>query len=159
LQKGLNHSLKAIRLYTDPILSKPCELVRDFTGLEPLILEMFEIMEANNAVGLAANQIGINKQICVMHLENKTKKVLAINPRIIRYTKEKNKQLEGCLSCPGAAVVVKRYTGVDVELQNILGEKLQLRFTNFDARVVQHEINHLNGRLISDPLKKYTKLL
>ena len=138
-----------VHLYLDPILSTICEPVTDFTGLEELAASMLLTMEKSNGIGLAANQVGINKQIVVMNLENRTKKMVVVNPRILCYTKEKDSKTEGCLSCPGISVKVKRWLGVDVAFQNILGEKLQYRFTDYDSRIFQHEWDHLNGVNIS----------
>jgi peptide deformylase len=81
-----------------------------------------------------------------------------INPIIIGRTKEKDKKMEGCLSAPGVSVLMKRHLGVDVECQNLQGEKIQYRFTNYDARVLQHEWDHLNGRCIAHKLANYAKI-
>lgn len=148
--------LLPIRLYTDPLLSTTCATVTDFTDpkLEELVQNMVETMLANNGVGLAANQVGIPQQLAILYVENKTKIMTIINPVIIGLSKEKDKRYEGCLSCPGATVPVKRHLGVKLECQNLQGEKVQYEFTNFDARILQHEFKHLQGITIAhDTLK------
>lgn len=146
-----------IRLFTDPILHRPCELVTDFSNLEQLVQDMLLTMSLNRGIGLAANQVGISKQICVMHLENKTKLLGLVNPKILRYSKEKDEQIEGCLSAPGISVKVKRPKLVEIEAQTLTGEKVQYRFDGFDARIMQHEIAHLQGLLICDDIKNIVR--
>ena len=111
-------------------------------------------MLSYRGIGLAANQIGVNKNLAVLYLENKTKIIVVANLKLICYTKETDIQLEGCLLCPGVSIPIKRYLGVEIEAQNLLGEKVQYRFTDYDARIAQHEIAHLNGIMIVDNLIK-----
>lgn len=146
--------IKPVRLYLDPILRKPCQLITDFTGLDALAQDMIETMMAYHGIGLAANQIGVDKNIAVLLLENKTKILVLANLKIIRYTKETDIQTEGCLSCPGISVPIKRYKGVEIEANLLNGEKVQCTFQNFDARIFMHEYEHLQGKLISDTLQK-----
>jgi peptide deformylase len=143
-----------VRLYTDKILHEICEPVTDFTGLESLAQDMLMTMEAYKGVGLAANQIGLSRQMCVLNLEDRSKKLILVNPVITWYTKEWEIQKEGCLSAPGVSVPIKRYLGVEVEAQNLMGETVKYRFTEFDARIFFHEYQHLQGILISDSLLK-----
>lgn len=147
-------SVKPVRLFIDPILHKPCEMIADFTGLDNLAGDMVETMLAYGGVGLAAPQIGIDKNLAVLYLENKTKIIVVANLKLICYTKETDTQLEGCLSCPGVSISMKRYLGIEIEAQNLLGEKVKYRFTDYDARIAQHEIAHLNGVMIIDNLLK-----
>jgi peptide deformylase len=147
-----------VRLYTDPILSKVCKPIEDFNdpSLEQLIQEMIVTMVAYNGVGLAAPQVGEDKQLAVLHVENRTKILVIANPKILRSSKEKDKQMEGCLSCPGVSLPVKRCKGIEVEVQNLSGEKIQYRFTDFDARIFMHEFDHLCGVTIAHKgLKNY----
>jgi peptide deformylase len=146
-------SVQPVRLFTDPILHKPVELITDFTNLESLASDMIETMLEYNGIGLAANQIGVNKNLAALYVENKTKIILVANIKITRYTKETNVLKEGCLSCPGITVPVERHLGVEIEAQRLNGEKIILQFEGFDARIVQHEFAHLNGRLIVNNLK------
>lgn len=143
-----------VRLYVDPILKQSCQLVTNFVGLDNIANDMIDTCSAYKGVGLAANQIGLSSQLCVLYLEDKSKIIVLANLKIKGYTKETKIMEEGCLSCPGISIPVKRYLGVDVEAQNLLGEKVEYRFTDYDARILQHEHDHLQGILISDTLNK-----
>jgi peptide deformylase len=117
-------------------------------------------LERDDAVGLAAPQIGISKRVVVFKnrgfsnkapvtRENGNYEVL-INPRITQYRGEQNKDSEGCLSCPDISVDVFRYPEIKVKAYDEEGRKVNKRYTGFLARIVQHEIDHLDGRLIVD---------
>ena len=147
-------SIQPVRLFIDPILHKPVDLITDFTGLDNLAADMIETMLAYNGIGLAANQIGVNKNIAALYLEDKTKILLVTNIKILRYNKETTIMKEGCLSCPGASIPIERYKAVEIEAQRLNGEKILLQFEGFDARILQHEYDHLNGKLISNNLMK-----
>ena len=147
-------SVKPVRLYIDPVLHKPCDLITDFTGLDNLAGDMIETMLSYRGIGLAANQIGVNKNLAALYLEDKTKIILVANIIIKGYTKETDIQKEGCLSCPGVSVQVKRCLGIEVEAQRLNGDKINLKFDGYDARILQHEYDHLNGKLIINNLMK-----
>lgn len=152
----------SVRLYTDPILSQVCKPIDNFNdpALEQLVQEMIAAMQAYNGVGLAAPQIGESKQLAILHVENRTKILVIANPVIIRQSKERDKKIEGCLSCPGISLPIKRLKGVEVEVQNLMGEKVQYRFTDYDARIFLHEFDHLCGKTIAHKsLKNYTSML
>jgi len=152
----MNNTLP-IRLFIEPVLHAPCELVIDFSNLSEIVELMLLTMDANRGIGLAANQVGIPKQICVINLENKTKLMGLVNPRIIRYSKDKAIELEGCLSAPGISVNVKRPLWVEAEAQLLSGEKVSYRFEGFDCRVFMHEYFHLQGRMITDDVKNIVR--
>jgi len=141
-------------LYTEPVLNKPVDLITDFTGLDNIAGDMIETMLAYNGVGLAANQIGLNKNLAAVYIENKTKILVVANIIITGYTKETDVLVEGCLSCPGVSVKMRRALGVRVECQRLNGEKVNLEFSGYDARIIQHEADHLNGKLIINNLMK-----
>jgi len=147
-------SVKPVRLYIDPILHKPVDLITDFTGLDNVASDMIETMLEYRGVGLSANQIGVNKNLAALYIENKTKIILVANIKITRYNKETDILNEGCLSCPGVFIPVKRYKAVEIEAQRINGEKILLQFEGYDARILQHEFDHLNGKLIINNLMK-----
>ncbi len=150
-----------IRLYTDPILSIPCKWVENFDdpSLEILVNEMINTMQQYNGVGLASTQVGDNRSVCILHVEDRTKIMVLVNPRVLRHTKEKSRQVEGCLSTPGISIPIKRYKGVEVEAQNLLGEKVQYRFTDYDCRIFLHEWDHLQGKTIAQSLQNYISVL
>ena len=146
--------IQPVRLFIDPILHKPVDLITDFTGLDNLASDMIETMLEYRGVGLSANQIGVNKNLAALYLEDKTKIILVANIKILRYNKDTEVMNEGCLSCPGISVPMQRYKAVEIEAQRITGEKIILQFEGFDARILQHEYDHLNGKLIAGNLIK-----
>jgi peptide deformylase len=147
-------SVKPVRLFIDPILSQPTELITDFPISEELAGDMIETMLSYRGVGLSANQIGVNKNLAVLYLENKTKIIVVAGIKIIGYTNETDIKDEGCLSCPGVVVPMKRSLAVRIEGQRLSGEKVNLEFEGFDARILQHEFDHLCGKLIINNLLK-----
>ncbi|KAF0156968.1 MAG: peptide deformylase [Syntrophaceae bacterium] len=114
----------------------------------------------DDASGLAGPQVGINKRIIIFRnktVENKTKKNMSpddydvlVNPRITQSRGEKVMATEGCLSCPDIQIEVSRFPEIKVRALNEKGEKISKRYLDFTARVVQHEIDHLDGTLIVD---------
>lgn len=147
-------SVQAVRLFIDPVLHKPVDLITDFTGLDNLAQDMIETMLEFRGIGLAANQIGVNKNLAALYIEDKTKIILVANIKITRYNKETNVMNEACLSCPGVAVPIRRYNAVEIEGQKLNGEKVIYQFEGFDARILQHEFDHLEGKLIINNLMK-----
>jgi len=113
----------------------------------------------DDASGLAAPQIGINKRIIIFRNktvdENKKKMTpddydVLVNPRITQARGEKVAAAEGCLSCPDIQIDVSRFPEIKVRALNEKGEKVNKRYLDYTARVVQHEIDHLDGTLIVD---------
>lgn len=147
-------SVLPVRLFTDKVLHKSCFPVTEFTGLDKIVESLISTMFEYHGVGLAAPQIGLPLNLAVMNLENKSKLIVIANPTIICYTKEEDTQLEGCLSAPGVSIPVKRYLGIEIEAQNLLGEKVKYRFTDYDARIAQHEMDHIFGKMIIDLIPK-----
>ena len=137
--------------YGEPILEKAAEPVTEFDTpeLNQLITDMWETMYAAKGVGLAAPQIGVGKQICIIDIsvgEDETKKMVIVNPEVI--TREgKQTGEEGCLSIPGFREPLTRANNVTVRAQNEKGEAIELSGEELLARALQHEIDHLNGVL------------
>ncbi len=113
----------------------------------------------DDAVGLSAPQIGINKRIIVFRNKNTERPSgplnlddceVLINPRITQARGEKVTATEGCLSCPEVQVEVSRFPEIKVRALDAKGKKISKRYLDFIARVVQHEIDHLEGKLIVD---------
>lgn len=116
-------------------------------------------LERDDGVGLAAPQVGIRKRIIVF----RTKKIdekewskgegdyeVLINPRITQVRGEMLIMTEGCLSCPEIQVEIARFPEIKIRAYDVHGEKINQRYANYIARIVQHEIDHLDGRLIID---------
>ena len=116
-----------------------------------LIHNMKTVMYNNNGIGLAANQVGYNRRIFIIDVSNeKNSPQVFINPVIEKQAKEKLTEGEGCLSCPGKFVDVRRPIYVGLKWFCEHGEEQYKTFYNLPARVVQHEMDHLNNKLIID---------
>jgi peptide deformylase len=129
---------------TNPVLSKPAELWDwDKDGeVAELAHDMLKVMFENYGIGLAAPQIGINKRIFVMG--NPQLSYICVNPEIIEGQGDIKDQ-EGCLSFPGLYLHVNRYETIKVKYYDILGKEHVKEFKDIQARVFQHEFDHLNG--------------
>lgn len=147
-----------IRIYTDPILHKKCEPVTVIDdALVELAGKMLVIMRKNRGVGLSANQIGVDKQFCVVNLDGGKTQLAMINPKIIEHSKKRILLYEGCLSAPKIFPPSKRYDRVVVQFQDFQGEVVTYEMTDMDARIIQHEIDHLNGKTVVDNYIKLPK--
>jgi peptide deformylase len=113
-----------------------------------LCASLVDTMLANNGVGLAAPQCGIHKRIIVV-LINEQPKVL-INPEIIFFSDDKEVAEEGCLSIPEKFIQKKRYSKITIKYRNLAGHPNLETHEGFNARVIQHEIDHLDGILMTD---------
>lgn len=147
--------IKPILSYGNELLRNKSVSVTDYASVEvkELITDMFDTMNAANGLGLAACQIGSSYSILV-------KKQLSlpamgfINPIIVEYKGVKINSNEGCLSIPGVHYNVPRYTKIAVEYYDVVESKLKRKqFKSTDAIVLQHEIDHLNGKLFIDYIK------
>jgi len=119
--------------------------------LDTIIHEMSEAMDKYNGIGISAIQIGYPWRI---FLAGKPAQVF-INPTILEKSGYTKVDWEGCLSCPGAHVRVRRAHSIKVKYTNEEGIVVKRKFKGFDARVIQHEFDHLNGFLITDRGKVY----
>ena len=116
-----------------------------------LIHNMKTIMYNNNGIGLAANQVGFNRRIFVMDVSNeKDNAQVFINPIIKSKNNIKMAEIEGCLSCPNEEVKVSRSISVNLEWFCEHGEKQFKTFYHLPCRVVLHEMDHLDNKLILD---------
>lgn len=150
------------------ILNRPTQQVTKFDEtLRKLVREMEEILKNQRhpgGVGLSANQIGLDLKLAVVRLnpdeENSVPKLLAIaNPKIVRRSESALVEYEGCLSLPDQYGQVARSESVTVEFQDLTGKNLTITATGFIARIFQHEIDHLEGKLITEKIegKLYTE--
>lgn len=156
-----------IRLYGDPVLRAKARAVTDFKSIPKLVEDMFETMFEAKGVGLAAPQIGVSQQVFVWaeysdeeeEGEEAVSKVLhqhvMVNPKLEVLDQTMVLGLEGCLSIPSIYEEgVPRARALRVTYQNEHGEQQSLELEDFNARVVQHEFDHLIGRLYFDLLPK-----
>lgn len=131
--------------------SKP---VRAITGeLRSFALDMIKTMEAEEGVGLAAPQVGRNIRLIVCKLNPTEKNEVIIpmaNPALLQVSDEMEEGEEGCLSIPGTWGKVNRFKSILVRYMDIKGNEMTLELTDFNARIIQHEIDHLDGVLFTD---------
>ena len=144
-----------IRIYGDEILrARSSEVERFDPELERFIAKMVETMIVEDGVGLAAPQVGVSRRIAVVNPEpyNPDTLLTMVNPEIRRRSDEVDTLEEGCLSVPGIRGKVERPVEVDVEYLDGLGRKRSIRAEGLLARIIQHEIDHLDGILFIDRL-------
>jgi peptide deformylase len=131
----------------------PCDIVSVTEGQEIGIRLLHELRNSNQSgIGLAANQIGINKRVCVVNVKEP---IVLINPEIIEKSKDKFPFVEGCLSFPKKNIKTERYISIKVKADNydeILSFSADSKDINdaFECACVQHEIDHLNGITMFD---------
>jgi peptide deformylase len=146
-----------IRKFPEAVLRKKAAKVAKVTdSIRSLLSEMAKTMYASQGVGLAAVQVGIDKQLAVIDVGDGLIKM--INPVIVKKDGLETQE-EGCLSCPGVSVKIKRASKVVVSFMTENGDVVELKASGLLARAVQHELDHLSGKLIIDYLGPITRLL
>jgi len=167
----VNHE---IRIFGDPVLrtkATPVAVVDD--GVQALGREMITIMHQSEGVGLAAQQIGETKAICVIDVPEEydtddqgnrinpdiPMPLVLINPVISAPSKKEISREEGCLSFPDVRGNISRPANIHVSFVNEQGEKVELDVKDFTARVIQHEVDHLNGVLFIDRMSAAKRLM
>ena len=147
-----------IFIYPSPILRlRAKEVERIDQETLALILPMKQTMDANNGIGLAAPQVGISKRIIIVKGDKENQAFL--NPKILKQSREKEEDEEGCLSFPGLFVKVKRAQRVEVLAVTPKGKEVKIETEGLASRIFQHEIDHLNGKLIIHRVSLWTRLL
>jgi len=153
-------AIKKIITYPNPVLRKKVEPVTTFDeSLQELARDLIETMYAAPGAGLAANQIGVSLSIVVINNskdEDEKKPLVLVNPEIIEKG-ERQVDEEGCLSVIDLTAKVERYRKLLVRAQDLHGKTWEFPAEDFFARVIQHELDHLNGILFIDrlsPLKR-----
>tara|TARA_B100001093_G_scaffold380806_1_gene366290 strand:- start:57 stop:605 length:549 start_codon:yes stop_codon:yes gene_type:complete len=136
--------------------------------IKNIIEQMFLTMYEEKGIGLAATQVNIHKRIIVIDVsENKDKKIFLINPEIISLSDDIDTMEEGCLSVPGFYETVSRPKTVKVSSLDYDGKQIEIKANGLLSTCIQHEIDHLNGKLFVDHIsslkrsrieKKITKL-
>src|SRR5690606_10804913 len=154
--------------YGDPVLKrKASEIDEDYPELEKLIADMFETMYAARGVGLAAPQIGLSIRLFVVdatpYAEDEEEladfKKVFINPIIIEETGEKWAFNEGCLSIPDVREDVMRKETIRINYLNENFEEIEEELSGLGARIVQHEYDHIEGKLFTDRLSPLRKAM
>jgi peptide deformylase len=152
----------------DPVLRTRAKKVHDFgPSLQELIDDMVDTMHDAPGVGLAAPQVGVSLRVAVIELpedeeeEEKDpysgKLIVLCNPEVVKNWGEEEQQ-EGCLSMPEYVGEVSRAARVVVKAQDRRGKQIRVRAEGFMARVLQHEIDHLNGMIFVDRVESLDKL-
>jgi peptide deformylase len=146
-------------LYPHPTLKKVAKDVEDFDDwLKALVERMKDVMVENKGVGLAAPQVGVGLRVFVASPSGKREEAIAfINP-IFHDEKGTVDDEEGCLSLPDIRIKVQRYKSLRVEAQDVDGQPFFADVSEFNARIVQHETDHLDGILLLDRMSPVSKL-
>lgn len=161
MEKSKISSVKELTIlqYPDPRLhtvAKPVAVVDD--RVRALVAAMFDVMYKANGVGLAATQVDVHERIIVMDTsEERNRPVVLINPEILRRSDEDKEWEEGCLSVPGIYDKVVRPAAVRVRALDINGEPFEMDADGLTAVCIQHEMDHLQGKVFVDylsPLKR-----
>jgi len=143
-------ALAQIRQYPDPVLRMQAPPVEQFDDdLKRLVTRMVELMKDANGVGLAATQVGVLRRLFVFVPEEEEVAVV-VNPRIVSRGEETDTDDEGCLSIQGITVPVERALSVRIEGADELGNDVGFDLEGTPARIVQHELDHLDGTLMLD---------
>jgi len=138
-----------IRKFGDPVLKTRASPVESFDeSLVRLTQDLLATMRDNEGVGLAATQVGRLKRVFVAAIEDK--EYVIVNPVLTDISETTETATEGCLSIPGIQVDVERPTAVTISGQDVSGRPLQIEASDLLARVLQHEVDHLDGVLILD---------
>jgi peptide deformylase len=144
-------ALRHVRKLGDPILKTKARAVERFDDeLRDEVARMGALMHDALGIGLAAPQVGISHRVLVYRVEPDTPAVALVNPEIEWSSREAEISEEGCLSLPMILVDVERPVAVLVRARDEHGEELVVEATGLEARVIQHEIDHLDGILILD---------
>jgi peptide deformylase len=146
----------------NPILRQKATDIKDIDkSTVDFINNMIETMYNADGIGLAANQVGDSRSIIIVDNtndeESKAKPIVMINPKILSFSQEESDYKEGCLSIPKYYEIVSRPSEIEIEYLDINGKLNKISTGDLFARVIQHEVDHLNGILFFDkitPLKK-----
>ena len=136
------------------IKAKPVETFDE--ELKTLTDDMFETMHSVNGIGLAATQIGVAKQVAVIDISpEKNEPLVIVNPAIKILDPSKTEDYdEGCLSVPGFFETISRPSDIQLSYQDLNGQKQEIKPEGLLTKVVQHELDHLNGRLFVDHISE-----
>jgi peptide deformylase len=156
-------SVLGIRLYGDPVLArktKPVRLPAERKAVAELVRDLLDTMEAFGGVGLAANQAGVSLRVAVIRIppkEGPGVQVVLVNPEIVSGSGRQTGE-EGCLSFPGLFLKIKRFEKVKVRSLNERGLPVEINADGFLARALQHEIDHLDGKVFVQRLSLVARL-
>ena len=142
-------ALSQIRQYGDPVLRMRADEVTEFDDeLRKVSERMIALMHDAEGVGLAATQVGILRRFFACTLDGEDR--FFVNPVVTPLEEDRESDAEGCLSLGSVRVPVERFTKVKFEAQDVDGTPVVLELEGYPARVVQHEVDHLDGKLMLD---------
>lgn len=150
-------AMMLVRQYPDPVLRVPADAVEEVNGdVKRLVERMSDVMRQSHGVGLAAPQLGILRRILVYRVSSDGEVHVLINPELRERSDETASEAEGCLSLLGGdlQVPVERAVRIVVAAVDADGEPVEVDADGLEARVIQHEIDHLDGILIVDRATK-----
>ena len=151
-------SIRPIRLIGDPVLRTPCDPIRTITdGTRALVRDLMDTVDDEGRAGVAANQIGVNLRAFSWNLEEKNGVGYILNPVIVELSEELQDGDEGCLSVPGLFFPRTRSAYARCVGTNLEGEEIELAGEGLTARLIQHEVGHLDGELYIDGLERSVK--
>lgn len=152
-----------IRKYGDPILRQKAQRQTTFDeALRAVAADMIETMQAASGIGLAANQIGLPHALCVLEvslIEEGAAPRAFVNPEIVQTSSELVTMEEGCLSIPDINEDVERNVRIRLRFHDLEGNQQEEEFEGLYARVLQHEVDHLNGIFFVDRLSALKRRL
>jgi len=148
-----------LKIYPDPIFKQTAEPIENFDQeIEKMERLFFSELKAYNALGLGANMLGLLKRAIIVS-DGVGEPIFMVNPIMEKISDEMEKGDEASLSIPGIKLNISRYKNIKVTYQNSKGEHFRLECTGLLARVVQHELDYLNGITIFDHLPQAKKMM
>jgi peptide deformylase len=134
--------------YPHPCLRRVSKTIKKFDLVQTVADRMFEIMKEKSGLGLAANQIGLPWRMFVMNINNKS--MVFVNPMLTFDNKRIVSMKEGCLSVPNIYLTIERPQSVYVEAVDVTGKPFKASYSGTYSRCIQHEVDHLNGKMFFD---------
>ncbi|PZO23086.1 MAG: peptide deformylase [Leptolyngbya foveolarum] len=153
-KKKLKNPPLSIHYLGDRVLRQPAKRIAKVDdSLRELVRQMLQTMYSEDGIGLAAPQVGMNKQLLVVDADPENSAappLVLVNPKIVSYSDELVTGQEGCLSIPGVYLDVVRPTAIEVSFKDEAGKPRKLKVDDLVARVIQHEMDHLSGVMFVD---------
>ncbi len=138
-----------MRIHPDPLLREACRPIVSFDKqLQAFADRMVAFMTRAKGIGLAAPQVGVLYRVVTIGIHDLH--LCLVNPQVTPVTTDCDTKMEGCLSLPDRSYMVSRYFQIEVEARGVAGKKLHFAANGLLARVIQHEVDHLDGVLICD---------
>lgn len=151
-------TIRPIRIVGDPVLRTPCDPIKKITdGTRTLVQDLLDTVDDEGRAGVAANQIGINLRAFSWHIVETGEIGCILNPVIVELSEELQHDDEGCLSVPGLFFPRTRSAYARCVGMNVEGEEIELAGEGIIARLIQHEVGHLDGALYIDGLERSVK--